>query len=73
MYFLGLKYYKILKPGCLSHSLLLFPVHPFPAVLTCEIIETQVDQSVRAVKVEEDREGPFLIIQRAASDHSQSL
>lgn len=63
MYFHGLKYYKILKPGCLSHSVL----------LTCEIIETQVDQSVRAVKVEEDREGPFLIIQRAASDHSQSL
>lgn len=35
--------------------------------------EAQVHQSVLAIKVEEDREGPFIFIQRAATDHSQLL
>lgn len=57
----------------LFNPLYLHPVCPFPTVLTCEMSEAQVHQSILVIEVEEDREGPFLIIQHAATDHSQLL
>lgn len=37
------------------------------------MIKAQVLQSILAIEVEKDRQGPFLIIQRATTDHSQLL